>query len=76
MDVASLTPRMALAATECPIERPLPKLVKVVPLGVMASKRARNTESVPGSHPAAVMETVRFFSAIRPMFRTNSEISV
>ena len=55
MEQAFATPAMDRAATECPMERPRPKLVKVVPTGVMASKSARRTESVPGSHPAAVM---------------------
>ena len=40
------------------MERPRPKLVKVVPRGTMASNRARSTESVPGSQPAAVMLTL------------------
>ncbi len=39
------------------MERPRPKLVKVVPTGTIASKRARMAESVPGSHPAAVTAT-------------------
>ncbi len=69
-------PSTALAAAECPILLPLPKLVNVTPTGIIASSIALITESLPGSHPAAVTDTALFSFATFSNFSTISGISV
>ena len=76
MERAAFTPSTAFTATVCPILIPGPKLVYVMPLGAMASSRARTTESLPGSQPAEITETALCFLAASPRHLRSSTMSV
>ena len=57
IDKAFSTPSMPFTATVCPMLIPGPKFVYVIPLGAIASRRVRITESLPGSQPAEITDT-------------------
>ena len=76
MERAAFTPSTAFTATVCPILIPGPKLVYVIPFGAMASNIVRTMESLPGSQPAEIMETVLCSLATAFSVRRKSTIPV
>ena len=76
MERAAFTPSIAFTATVCPMLIPGPKFVYVIPFGAIASSMVRTMESLPGSHPAEMIDTALCSLAVAFSVRRKSTMPV